>query len=486
MIPNGDIPAYHAGRAGSVRWALKHGDEVLTWGELDRRSGARAGALRAQGVRKDDFVTLSLPNGSELYEFTFALWKLGATPHIVSWRMPKAELDATLEVARPKLAVISDPATRAALGALPPDFGLASASDRAPQASEVATHWRAISSGGSTGRPKVIVDSAPSLADPDQTLSNLPTGAAVLNPGPLYHSAPFYITHAALFGGNPVVGMQKFDPEEALRLIEENQVAYVNLVPTMMLRIWRLPETMRDRFDLSSLRQVWHMAAPMPPWLKQAWIEWIGPAKIREIYGGAESSALTYITGEEWLEHRGSVGRPVRCQIKIVGEDGAVLAPGDVGEIFYLLETGPGSTYHYLGAVPRRTADGWESLGDFGWLDPDGYLYIADRRTDMIVAGGANIYPAEVESALMEHDGVEVAVVIGLPHEDLGAAVHAIIKMADGRSTPSERELVEFLSERLTRYKIPRSFEFATTPLRDDAGKVRRSALRAERLSRPA
>jgi bile acid-coenzyme A ligase len=482
MLPNGQIPAFHARRLGSRRWALKHGDDIVTWGELDQRSTRRAWALKAQGVGKDDLVTISLPNGAALYELTFALWKLGATPHVVSWRLPGAELRAILEVARPRLLVASDPSLQASLGGRPAEFGLSEGSD-GPLPEAVSTYWKAMSSGGSTGRPKIIVDHTPSLADPDQVVFGIPADSVVLNPGPLYHNTPFYVTHKALFRGSSIVGMGRFDAEESLELIQANRVAWVNLVPTMMLRIWRLPETIRNSYDLSCLTQVWHMAAPMPIWLNEAWIEWLGPDRIWELYGGTERQGLTIISGAEWLEHKGSVGRPVDCSVRILNNAGEEAPPGEVGEIFLLPQTGPGSTYHYLGAEARRAGE-WESIGDFGWLDADGYLYIADRRTDLIVAGGANIYPAEVENALMEHPGVEVAVVIGLPHEDLGASVHAIVKpVADGEALDA-KELVEFLGERLVRYKIPSSFEFTSETLRDDAGKVRRSKLRDECLAR--
>jgi bile acid-coenzyme A ligase len=482
MIPNGQIPAYHAQRLGADRWVLKHADEVVTWGELDRRSTRRAWALKKAGVAKGDFVTLSLPNGAALYEFAFAMWKIGATPHVVSWRLPRAELSGILEVARPKLVVASDPALRDAVGGQPPEFGLAEGKDD-PLPPEVSVFWKAMSSGGSTGRPKIIVDHQPSLADPGAESFGIPADSVILNPGPLYHNAPFALTHSGLFRGSSIVGMAKFDAAEALRLIQENGVAWVNLVPTMMQRIWRLPPEVRDSFDISSLQRVWHMAAPMPPWLKEAWIDWLGPERLWELYGGTERQGLTIISGSEWLQHRGSVGRPAGCQVKILGEGGEELPPGAVGEIYLLPNTGAGSTYHYLGAEARQTDGGWESIGDFGWLDPDGYLYIADRRTDMIVTGGANIYPAEVESALMEHPHVEVAVVIGLPHEDLGASVHAIVKPSPGAAGwLSQKTLIEFLGERLVRYKIPRSFEFTTDDLRDDAGKVRRSSLRQARL----
>jgi len=482
MIPMGDLPAYHMRRLGGERWCLRHGDAVLTWAELDQRSTRRASALKSLGVGRNDIVVLGLPNGNELFEWTFAIWKLGATPSMVSWRLPLHEFRAILQIARPKAVVASDLGLISALGALPASFGIVEGHD-APIVSQVGDHWKAMTSGGSTGRPKVIIDHMASAVDPDATVMAMPKDKVMLNPGPCYHNAPFASCHIALFSGNAVVGMPRFDAEEALRLIDQYRVAWVTLVPTMMNRIWQLPEETRTRFDISSLDRVWHMAAPMPAWLKDHWIQWIGPERLWELYGGTERQGLTVISGVEWLAHRGSVGKPVGCEVRILTELGEAARPGEVGEIFLRPNAGAGSTYHYLGADSKSTNDGFESIGDFGWLDDDGYLYISDRRTDLILSGGANIYPAEVENALMEHPGVEVAVVIGLPDDDMGALAHAIVKRNERAASPvTEAELTGFLSERLVRYKIPRSMEFTADQLRDDAGKVRRSQLRQERV----
>jgi bile acid-coenzyme A ligase len=223
----------------------------------------------------------------------------------------------------------------------------------------------------------------------------------------------------------------------------------------------------------------------MPHWLKEAWISWLGPERVWELYAGTEAQGQTMISGTEWLAHRGSVGRPVRSQMKILDDNGHELPHGEVGEI-YMRPESASLTYHYLGAEARRRPDGFESLGDFGWMDQDGYLYIADRRTDLILRGGANIYPAEVEAVLMEHPEVDVAVVIGLPDADLGARVHAIVRPRTPAASiilPGEAALRAFVAERLAAYKAPASYEFTQAELRDDAGKVRRSQLRAERLA---
>ena len=250
------------------------------------------------------------------------------------------------------------------------------------------------------------------------------------------------------------------------------------LVPTMMLRISRVPDY--RTYDVSSLNVVWHMAAPCPPWLKEDWIDWLGGEKIFELYAGTEAQAVTVIRGDQWMAHRGSVGKPIYGEMKVLDDNGNDAPAGQVGEI-YMRAPGGRVTYRYVGAEAKRTADGWESLGDMGWIDEEGFVFLTDRLGDMILAGGANIYPAEVEAAIDEYPHVRSSAVIGLPDEDLGNRIHAIVQLAAG-SAVTEDELRAHLADRLVRYKLPRSFEFVAEPLRDDAGKVRRSQLRADRV----
>lgn len=479
-IPMGLLPAHHA-QADAQRTAVSFGEQRLSWAALEARANQRARAYRALGVRAGDFVTVALPNGFEFYETSFAIWKLGATPNIVSPRLPQAELAAILELARPSLLVadLQEAPPGVTLYPMASHAHLAEAAD--PLAVQVAAHWKAMTSGGSTGRPKVIVDHAPAAWDPSVGLLLQQPGDTVLNPGPLYHNAPFSAMHAALFAGGHVVEMGRFDALRALELIQQHRVQWVNLVPTMMHRIWRLPEAQRAAFDLGSLRTVFHMASACPPWLKECWIDWLGPERIWELYGGTERQGSTVISGVEWLERRGSVGRvQAGSRLQVLDEAGQPCAPGEVGEVFFLPDLGAGSTYHYVGAQAKRQGE-WESIGDLGYLDADGYLYLVDRRTDLIVSGGANVYPAEVEAALDAHPQVSTSAVIGLPDEDLGQRIHAIVQPASG-TAPSADELLAFLAQRLVRYKIPRSFEFVAEALRDDAGKTRRSALREARM----
>jgi bile acid-coenzyme A ligase len=283
----------------------------------------------------------------------------------------------------------------------------------------------------------------------------------------------------SLLIGSHVVLLERFDAEGTLAAIEEHRANLIYVVPTMMKRILRLPDDVRLAYDLSSLKVVWHLAEPCPVWLKEAWIEWLGAEKIFELYAGTEGQGITVITGPEWLEHRGSVGRPSSGEFKVTDADGNELPVGEMGEV-WLRRTRDEPTYHYKGAEPRTMDGGWESLGDMGWFDADGYLYLGDRMQDMILSGGANIYPAEVEAAIQEHPAVKSVCVIGLPDEDKGNTIHAIVEADPGALT--EQELLTFAAERLAKYKLPRTVEFVDVALRDEAGKVRRAALRAERM----
>lgn len=483
-VPMGTLPARYAATQ-AARAAVIWEERALSWAELDARSTQRARLFQAMGVGEGDYVTVALPNGFTFYETSFALWKLGAIPNVVSARLPLIELAAIVDLVRPKLLVADESL------ALPgvPICALQSqahlAQSVAPLPIRISPHWKAMTSGGSTGRPKVIVDKAPGVWNPAEGVLLQRPGNVVLNPGPLYHNAPFSVAHAALFVGGQVIEMGRFDALHALELIERHRVQWMNLVPTMMHRIWRLPEAQRLGFDVSSLVSVWHMASACPMWLKERWIEWLGPERIWELYGGTERQGRTVLDGREWLAHRGSVGKVQDGGgLRVLDEAGQPCAPGEVGEIYFLPQAGPSTTYFYLGAQARAQGD-WESIGDLGYLDAEGYLYLVDRRTDLILAGGANVYPAEVEAALDAHPQVATSAVIGMPDEDLGQRVHAIVQAvadADGR-LPDEDALRAFVGERLARYKVPRTFEFVTEALRDDAGKTRRSALRDARIA---
>ncbi len=478
-VPFSAILSHHARRAPS-RAALILNDVAVTYDELDARSNRRARLLAAHGVSPGDFVTVALPNGLEFYETVFAIWKLGAIPNIVAAKLAAAEMEAILDLVRPSLFIGTPPgpgmkalaANQSELEGFSPD----------PLPEAVSPHWKAMTSGGSTGRPKVIVDAMPARWNPEEGFLGQRPGDVILNPGPLYHNAPFHCISMGLFVGATIVEMGRFDPLRALELIDAHGVNWVTMVPTMMHRIWRLGPGVLSRFTLPSLRMMLHMAAPCPLWLKEAWIGWLGSERVWEYYGTTEATGSTMISGTDWLTHRGSVGRARDgYKLKILDADGQERPAGEVGEVYVRPDSGVGSTYHYLGSPSQRVGE-WETHGDLGYVDQDGYLYLADRRNDLIISGGANIYPAEVEAAIEAHPEVRTSAVIGLPDEEWGARVHAIVQPIAGAAL-TEAALLEFVAERLTRYKLPRTIEFTNEPLRDEAGKVRRAALRDARLT---
>ncbi len=449
--------------------AFVHGDASTDFATLEAGANRRARAFAASGVGEGDFVTLALPNGLEFVESLFACWKLGATPQPVSARLPHEERQAIIELVDPKLLVGVAPGTHGDRPTQP--AGIDCAGESSDPLPDVVSRYRmAICSGGSTGRPKVVVDHIPGQIDPEAPFQGQPPGTSILVPGPLYHSGPLINCLSVLLGGGKVVVMSRFDAQEALDLIAEHRLALAIFVPTMLLRIWKLPEAAREAADLSSLERVVSSSASLPDWLQREWIEWIGPERVWEAYGGSERIGGTLISGTEWLEKPGSVGRATEGRaVRILDPDFTELGPGEIGDIYFLPPGGPGSTYHYLGAEPRRTPDGWETLGDIGYLDDDGYLFLVDRRTDLVITGGSNVYPAEVEGAIEAHPSVRSCAVIGMPDEDLGATVHAIVDAPGG---VDESTLRAHLEDRLVRYKVPRSFEFVDELLKDDAGKV--------------
>jgi bile acid-coenzyme A ligase len=342
---------------------------------------------------------------------------------------------------------------------------------------------RIMNSGGSTGKPKLIADPNPSTWGADKAGRRCTPRMTLLLPAPFYHSAPFAYATMALAQGGHLLCMERFDPAEWLDIVTCFRPSFAYLVPTMMSRIAKLPPELTAAADLSSIDTLLHMAGPCPPSIKRWWIERIGPEKVLEVYGGTERIGATVIDGTQWLAHPGSVGRAAAgFEILILGEEGEVMSPGEVGDIYFRAQLGPGTNYSYIGALPRLKGN-LDSFGDMGWVDEQGWLYLADRRTDMILIGGVNVYPAEVEDALEMLPGVLCAAVIGLPDADMGNQLHAIIELAPGQEEPQDRELFTAPAlAALARIKHPRSWEFTRNRIRDDTGKVRRFLLRAERM----
>lgn len=456
--------------------AIVCGDEVVSWRDFGTSSTRLARHFRALGVGAGSTVTIGLPNSIRFYQAVAACWKVGAIPQPVSHRLPAAELAAIVEVADPDLVVGLEVADRPWL---PAGFTPDQAISDVPLEPVVSPSWKAPTSGGSTGRPKIIESATPGILE--EVVRSAPRlcmqpDEVFLCTGPLYHNAPLGFSLTALLLGGTVVLMPRFDAAASLELAGEHGVTWFYLVPTMMQRILRLPQAVRDAARLDTVRVFYHLGAPCPPAVKRAWIDWVGGKRLFELYAGTEAQASTLIDGDEWLAHPGSVGRVGTGEMKILGPDGVELPAGEVGKI-WVRSRAP--TYRYRGAEPQRLDGGWESLGDMGYFDDDGYLYLTDREADMVLVGGANVYPAEIEAALAEHPSVLSSCVIGLPDDEYGNRIHAVVEL---REPVSDEELARHLAERLAPYKLPRSYERSSTALRDDAGKVRRSAVRSARL----
>lgn len=467
----------HADRSPDAPALTVVGGRTLSWRQLVDDATRTARHLADLGVETGDMVTIAFPNNEAFVLTTVACWFLGAIPQPVSSKLPGRELDEIVALADSRVVAGVDAGRVPGRATLAPGFAPDRDVDPSALPDAISPSWKAPTSGGSTGRPKLILAGAPSTIDPETPTTFTTPGGTIVVPGPLYHNGPFVWAAEQLRSGGHLVLLERFDPVETLRAVEDHSAETLYLVPTMMQRIWKLDASMRDSFDLSSLTQIWHLAAPCPAWLKEEWIRWMGPERIVELYAGTEAQSATVITGTEWLEHRGSVGRPVSGEMKIVRDNGTDAAPGEPGEVFMRPAKGV-VTYRYVGAETVTSGDGWESLGDLGWMDEDGYLYLGDRKKDMILSGGANIYPAEVEAAIDRHPEVVSCAVIGLPDDDLGERIHAIVQATPALDLD---DLRRHLAEEIVRYKIPRSFELVDEPVRDDAGKVRRSSLAAER-----
>jgi fatty-acyl-CoA synthase len=280
--------------------------------------------------------------------------------------------------------------------------------------------------------------------------------------------------------GATVVVMERFDAEQCLQLIERHKVTHAQFVPTMFVRLLRLPDEVRTRYDTSSLQVVVHAAAPCPVEIKRQMIEWWGPI-IHEYYAGTEDIGGTFITAAEWLDHPGSVGQP-SDECHIVGDDGVEVAPGEVGVVYFA--NGRPFEYHN---DPEKTASiadehGWRTLGDVGYLDEDGYLYLTDRKAHMIISGGVNIYPQEAENVIVGHPGVADVAVIGVPDPEMGEAVKAVVELVDpsAASPEMEAELLAHCREQLATYKCPASIDFTETLPRSDNGKLYKRLLREQ------
>ncbi|WP_407666516.1 class I adenylate-forming enzyme family protein [Mycobacterium pinniadriaticum] len=452
------------------------GEDVVTYEWLDRRSCELAGALAEHGVGHGSKVGLGLRNSPQFVISVFATWKLGAVPVPVRWDVPDWELE--------KLREVIDPTVY--LG--PADLPWIDATEgrQTPELPDlVAPHMQGICSSGSTGTPKIILSAVPATFT--QLFSRpiaenwvpIRRPQTVLVLAPMYHVNAF-VSLYGLLAGDRLIVMEKFNAVRAAELIEKHRVTTFTATPTMLQRMADAPGI--DNRDLSSLVWILQGAAPMPPSLVHRWAGLIGAQKIFMSYGMTEGLGITAIRGDEWMAHQGSVGRGIGgTQVKVLDHDGHACPPGEVGEIFMRSPSYGGSTY--LGEAPQLdgTADGFCSVGDMGYLDDDGFLYIVDRRVDMIISGGANVFPAEVEKALIDHPKIADLVVIGLPDAEWGRRVHAIIEPADPADPPSFEEVRSYAKSRMLAYKVPKSVELIDAIPRSAATKVNRRRLIEER-----
>ncbi|KPM52268.1 feruloyl-CoA synthetase [Frankia sp. CcI49] len=471
-----DLAAAHPDEVALRHIALDGTRSAATWAELDRRSSQLAGALADRGLTVGDHLGIGLRNSPQFVLSVLAAWKLGAVPVPVRWDVPEWELT--------RLRAVIDP--RVFLGDA--DLGWIDATEGAPVPDlpdAVSPQINGICSSGSTGTPKVILTNRPSryderLTTPFITAWNpVPRPQTILVLAPMYH-ANGLTTLYNLLAGDRLVVMEKFDAARVVEVIEACRVTTFTATPTMLQRIADLPDI--EQRDLTSLVWILQGAAPMPPSLVHRWAKLIGPERLVMAYGMTEGLGLTALRADEWMAHEGSVGRPFRdTEVQVLDDDGRSLPAGEPGLIY--LRSRMSAGYRYLGdaSALRATAEGFSTAGDVGYLDADGYLYVLDRRVDMIVSGGANVFPAEVEAALIEHPEIADVVVIGLRDPEWGRRVHAIVEPADPAHPPVASEIVGYAKSRLAPYKVPKTVEFVDAIPRSAATKVNRGALVAAR-----
>ena len=481
--------------------------ETVTYGEMEATANRFARLLRARGLSGGDHFAMLMENNALYLQLVWGSQRAGTMMVPVSTRLTAPEIAYIMRDAGVRLLVTStkfaDVAARMRIdcpgcevlilgsGADGDLAAALAAQDPAPLADPLPGQYMLYSS-GTTGRPKGVKPRPP-VDDDILTVSPL-VGLAVmgagmpadgsmvyLSPAPLYHAAPLGWCTTAHRLGATVVVMEKFEPEHALAAIEKYRITDSQWVPTHFVRMLKLPDDVRTRYDLSSHQRAIHAAAPCPVPVKRAMIEWWGPLII-EYYAGSEGIGMTLIKSEDWLAHAGSVGKAISGTLHICGADGEEVGAGEDGLIYFENETMP--TYHN---DPVKTAEamhpnGWMTLGDIGHVDVEGYLYLTDRKSHMIICGGVNIYPQEIENLLVTHPKVMDAAVVGAPEPDLGEQVVAVVQPVDMADAGErlEQELRDFLAPQLSRVKMPRLFEFRAELPREANGKLYKRELRDE------
>jgi fatty-acyl-CoA synthase len=481
--------------------------EVVTYAELDERSNRLAQVFRAAGLRYGDHVALLAENHPRYYEVYWAAVRSGLYITAVNRHLTAEETEyivtdsdakvfvTSARMAETAAAVRSPGALRLMFDGTVPGFDSYEKALAGAPPEPVPERRRGspmLYSSGTTGRPKGIEqplsgldidDPALTMGSAISTMYGFDDDTVYLSPAPLYHSAPLaYSTAAQALGGTTVV-LERFDAEAALAAIERYRVTHSQWVPTMFVRMLRLPEGTRAKYDVSTLRKAIHAAAPCPVEVKRSMIEWWGPV-IEEYYASTESFGSTHIGSEDWLRKPGSVGRAMNGTLHICDDDGSDLPAGQIGTVYF---EQPQIVFQYHNA-PDKTDDSrhpahanWASVGDVGYVDDEGFLFLTDRSADLIISGGVNIYPREIEDCLFPHPEVADVAVIGVPNQEMGESVLAVVQPADGVEPGDDlaERLEAYAREHIAGYKIPRAFEFVAEMPRTPVGKLNKRALRA-------
>ena len=482
--------------------------QVVTFAELEERSCRLAQALFERGLRPGDHVAAVLPNDHRTHEVAFGLQRSGLYYTMVNTHLAPEEAAYIVEDCGARTLITSAALAplAAALVPLTPDVELRLAiGDAVPEgytsydafvagfpAEPLAVEvegFAMLYSSGTTGHPKGV--RRPLTGEPFGTAATLVPmlgnimgfrpGDVYLSPAPLYHSAPLVWSTTVQRMGGTVVLMERFDAETCLALMQEHEVTHAQFVPTMFVRMLKLPDEVRARSDLSSLRAVVHAAAPCPAEVKRRMIEWWGPI-IHEYYSGTEGMGMTWITSEEALTHPGSVGRAIWGEVHVCGDDGEEVPVGVDGVVYFAGRSGVTFEYNHDPEKTRQTFNdkGWATLWDVGHVDDEGYLYLTDRKLFMIVSGGVNIYPQEVEDVLVLHPAVADVAVFGVPEPEMGEEVKAVVQPAPGvvPGPELEAELLAFCRDHLSHYKCPHSVDFIDELPRGENGKLYKRVLR--------
>jgi long-chain acyl-CoA synthetase len=480
---------------------------VVTFKQLDDRSNQMAQFLHGIGLRRGDHVAIMLENRPELLEIAWATMRSGLYLTTVNRYLTAEEAGHIIDDSDAQVLITSAaqgevaahlrtrlPRCRTFLMMDGPADGWSSyeQSREGAPARRLEEEWLGetmLYSSGTTGRPKGIKRSLVDAKIFETFRTNdtieeyrFDENTVYLSPAPLYHAAPLSYAMGVQHRGGTVIMMRKFDAAEALALIERYRITHSQWVPTMFVRLLKLPPEERAAYDVSSLRYAVHAAAPCPPEVKRAMIDWWGPV-VYEYYAGTESNGITRIDSAEWLEHPGSVGRARTGVLHICADDGTELPPGQSGLIYFERDVMP-FAYHKdpakTDAARHPEHPNWSTLGDVGYVDEEGYLYLTDRKAFMIISGGVNIYPREIEDALISHPKVRDVAVFGIPSAEMGEDVKAVVEVADGVEPGDDlaRELKEFVAGRVARYMVPRSIDFIEEMPRLPTGKLYKAALR--------